>query len=299
MTFKTKLKALAAVLCLLLASYPADAQLLYKVEKPGSDKVSYLLGTHHFAPVEILDSIKGLDAALQSVDKLYGEIDMAVTNDQNEIMKYSGFMMAPSDSTLDKILTPQELDTVTATWNKMAKGAVPLEMMYAMKPAVISTDLMTLVMRERFPDKDFTAPGIDQLMQDKAKGLGKQVAGLEGMEFQMNLLFGSPVTEQKKELMESVRNDGDDAVTQTLRVTDAYMARDLDAVAEIMTDPEAMPRQKADAMIYNRNAAWAEILVPEMSERPLMVVVGAGHLPTDKGLIALLRHAGYMVTPVD
>jgi len=301
MTFKTKLKTLAAALCLLLAScpFPAGAHLLYKVEKPGTDKASYLLGTHHFAPVEILDSIKGLDEALNSVDKLYGEIDMAMMNNPAEMMKYSGFMMAPADSTLDKILTPAELDTVATTWNKMGKGAVPLEMMYAMKPAVISTNLMSMVMMERFPDKDFTAPGIDQIMQDRAKGLGKPVAGLEDVEFQMNLLFGYPVAEQKKDLMESVRNDGDDVVTQTLRVTDAYMARDLDAVEEIMTDPKIMPAQKADSMIYGRNASWAKILATEMGEHPLMVVVGAGHLPTEKGLIALLRQAGYTVTPVD
>lgn len=176
MTFKHKLTTLAATMFMLFAagSFSANAQLLYKVEKPGSDKVSYLLGTHHFAPVEILDSIKGLQEALNSVEKLYGEVDMADMNNPAKMMQYSGFMMAPVDSAINKILTPEELDTVSATWNKMSNGMAPLEMLYAMKPNVITTNLMSLVMMKRFPEKDFTAPGIDQLMQNRAKELGKQ-----------------------------------------------------------------------------------------------------------------------------
>lgn len=250
MTFKHKLTTLAATMFMLFAagSFSANAQLLYKVEKPGSDKVSYLLGTHHFAPVEILDSIKGLQEALNSVEKLYGEVDMADMNNPAKMMQYSGFMMAPVDSAINKILTPEELDTVSATWNKMSNGMAPLEMLYAMKPNVITTNLMSLVMMKRFPEKDFTAPGIDQLMQNRAKELGKQVAGLEDIEFQLNMLFCDPISEQKKSLMEAVRDNGEAQVKETLRITDAYMARDLVTVEQMMTDPELMTPEKADIL---------------------------------------------------
>ena len=47
----TSILAAAAVVFGLASQ--ADAQILYKVEKQGSDKTSYLLGTHHFASPSI------------------------------------------------------------------------------------------------------------------------------------------------------------------------------------------------------------------------------------------------------
>ena len=51
-------------------------------------------------------------------------------------------------------------------------------------------------------------------------------------------------------------------------------------------------------MIYSRNDNWVEKLSKEMPADSLMVVVGAGHLPGDRGVIAGLRKAGFTVTPV-
>lgn len=301
MKLTSRLKTLALTACSILAlgSFSADAQLLWKVEKPGSDKVSYLLGTHHFAPVEILDSIDGLNQAFDSVEKLYGEIDMAMMNNPVELMKYQNLLMVPADSTLDKILTPAELDSVNVVWTRVTKGQAPLSMFYPMKPASVSNTMVAALMAERFPDKDMTKPGIDQTMQNRAKEAGKVVAGLETMEFQMDMLFGTPISKQKEDLMEAVADGGKANIDQTLEITDAYMKRDLDAVEKMMTDPEAMSPQEADRLIFNRNYNWVEFLKEEMASHPVMVVVGAGHLPADKGVISLLRKAGYTVTPVN
>ncbi|MCM1319075.1 MAG: TraB/GumN family protein [Muribaculaceae bacterium] len=292
-------KILFTLLVTIVAIGSGKAQLLYKVQKDGSNKTSYILGTHHFAPVELLDSIDGLDVALQAVDKMYGEVDMSQMNNPMEMMKYSNKMIAPPDSTLNKILSAAELDTLTTTWDKLSGGKVPLKMMYAMKPNVVSTSLMAMIMQQHFPDKDFQAPGIDQTMQDRAGAEGKEVAGLETVAFQLDMLFGEPISEQKESLMDAVRDGGESQVEETIRLTNAYMSRDLDTVSTMMTDPELMTPEKADAMIYNRNANWVEILVPEMQQKSIMVVVGAGHLPTERGLLNLLRQAGYTVTPVD
>lgn len=53
-----RFKALVAAAAVIFGfASAAQAQILYKVEKKGSDKVSYLLGTHHFAPLAVVDSI--------------------------------------------------------------------------------------------------------------------------------------------------------------------------------------------------------------------------------------------------
>ena len=53
-----------------------------------------------------------------------------------------------------------------------------------------------------------------------------------------------------------------------------------------------------DLLLYNRNRNWAEKLKILMNDKSLVVAVGAGHLPGEKGLINLLKKAGYKVEPV-
>jgi uncharacterized protein YbaP (TraB family) len=36
-----------------------------------------------------------------------------------------------------------------------------------------------------------------------------------------------------------------------------------------------------------------------MHEKSLVIAVGAGHLPGEKGLISLLKKEGYTVTPIE
>ncbi len=51
-------------------------------------------------------------------------------------------------------------------------------------------------------------------------------------------------------------------------------------------------------LLYNRNAAWVKKLDDMLQANALVVAVGAGHLPGKKGVINLLRLAGYKVEPV-
>lgn len=293
LTFKFKTLALSALVALGCVS--AKAQIFYKVEKPGSDKVSYLLGTHHFAPVEILDSLKDFKSALASVDKVYGEIDMALMSNPAELMKYQSVIMAPADSTLDKILTPAELDSVQVVWNRISKGQMPLSLMYAMKPATLTNAMIALLMAEHFPEKDMQAPGLDQTVQDLAKAGGKEVGGLESMDFQMKMLYGKPISIQKEDLLESVENGGADVIDKTLTLTDAYMARDLKKMAELMEEED----ESLEELVFARNENWTKLLKEEFDVHPVMVVVGAGHLPMERGLIDLLTKEGYTVTPIE
>ena len=56
--------------------------------------------------------------------------------------------------------------------------------------------------------------------------------------------------------------------------------------------------QYEDILLNNRNYNWVEKLKKLMPGKSLVVAVGAGHLPGDKGVINLLRKAGFTVTPI-
>lgn len=51
-------------------------------------------------------------------------------------------------------------------------------------------------------------------------------------------------------------------------------------------------------LLFNRNQKWLPKLVETLKAKPTLIGVGAGHLPTEKGLINLLRSEGFTVTPV-
>lgn len=273
----------------------ANAQILYKVEKPGSDKTSYLLGTHHFASPSMIDSIAEMPGILQGIDRLYGELDMAVMSDPAAMMAMQGKLMAPADSTLDKVLAPAQLDSLSVLWNEYS-GGVPLQMMYMVKPAVISTQLAAAMAMKVFPELN-GIEGIDMTMQKRARELGKPVGGLETMDFQMEMLYGRPLAEQAEELMKTVR-DKDDVAEKSIALSKAYAAHDIDRILELMLVMEDDDPEAAERMIYSRNDNWVSRLSAEMPTESIMVVVGAGHLPGDRGVIAGLRKAGFTVTPV-
>ena len=287
-----------AVTTLAIVALSASAQILFKVEKPGSDKVSYLLGTHHFAPVAMLDSLRDLPAALDGIDQLYGEIDMDAKHSAAEVMKLQKYMMAPKDSTLDKFLEPAQLDSLQSVMESYGTPRIVAEFIKNMKPAAASTQLSALMGAKMFPGLDPLA-NIDIVMQQKARQNGKPVHGFETMEQQMEILMGGSLREQADALLELIRNIEAEEV-KAVELTEAYLNRDLPKVLELMEAEIDGPEAEASfaKLVYDRNARWLDTLQNELPQKSLMVVVGAGHLPGDRGLIKGLEALGYNVTPL-
>lgn len=277
-------------------SSSVQAQIFYKVEKPGSDKISYILGTHHFAPLSVVDSISEMPAILESVDKLYGEIDMSQMTDPGVMMGMQKYLIAPADSTLDNLLTPAQVDSVRVVWDEYTGGAMPFDMMKMMKPAMLSTTLAAAMAQKALPSIN-ALEGIDMTMQNRARQLGKPVEGLETMEFQMNMLYGQPINKQIDTLMETVRTANEEQ-TSAIELTEAYLAHNLDKILDLMIKAENNDPVMIEQMIYGRNANWVEQLLDLLPQQSLMVVVGAGHLPGERGVLEGLRKAGYNVTPI-
>ena len=292
-----KIRTILASAALTLGlAFGAQAQILYKVEKDGSDKVSYLLGTHHFAPLSVVDSIEQLPAILAGVDRLYGEIDMSQMTDPIAMAAMQQILVAPADSTLDKILTAPQLDSLRTVWNEYSGGMMPVEGFYPFKPSVIAAQLAVMMSQKVLPQLN-PLEGIDMTMQNRARELGKPVGGLESMEFQMDMLYNRPISEQAEGLMKTI-SDAEGEEKRAIELSKAYLAHDIDRILDMMLVMENDDAQAAEKMIYSRNDRWVAQLAEEMPEQSIMVVVGAGHLPGERGVIAGLRKAGFKVTAV-
>lgn len=291
-----KVKALLVMALTAVIATAAHSQLLWKVTDNNSGKTSYVFGTHHFAPLSLLDSIKGLDAAMQNADKVYGELDMQAATDPSAMMGMQQMIMAPADSTIDKVLTAKQLADLNMAWAKYGTDEVPMEALYMLKPAGLSTQLAALMSAKVLPDMN-VGQGIDNELQVRARKAGKQVAGLETMEFQTNMLLGDPISKQAEDLMETIE-DIDAEAGKLVRLTNAYLAQNYKDIETICAESVLKNPESAEKMIISRNNNWMKQLEPEMKNTNLLVVVGAGHLVGDKGILNQLKQAGYTVTPV-
>lgn len=275
-----------------------QAQLLWKVTGGDSKGDSYIFGTHHIAPVAILDSIQGFADALNSVSTVYGELEMAEMTSpavQQVAMRHS---MAPADSTLSKLLSTEQLDSVSAVLGKYTGGMLTAAALDPMKPVVVSTQLGMMQSMVAFPE--FTGQQqLDQVIQERAQLAGKTVKGLETAEQQFAILMGGSLSRQAEQLMKDIRKE-EKTIEDAKTLAAAYMSADLDAMERLFNDPETgMSPETAKTLIYDRNDNWIAQLREILPADKVMIVVGAGHLVGEKGILSQLRNAGYEVTAVD
>lgn len=292
---KKQLVTILAILC--LGTLTSGAQILWKISGNGLQKPSYLLGTHHLAPVEMLDTLTGFNEALAAVDRVYGEMEMSesATPQAQQIMMAAA--TAPADSTLSVLLSPTQADSLNALLTSSLGPMYNTAALNGVKPAMVSTLIALAQNRTAFPDFN-PSRQLDTEIQTRAISMGKEVAGLETITDQCNAMFGSPLTQQTDELMSTVRNS-DKAISMVKKLADAYIKGDLMAMLAIIDDPETgISGESADRLINDRNIRWSHILAGILPTMTIMIAVGAGHLPGDKGLINLLRKDGYNVEPV-
>ena len=291
------MRELMVSLMLLCAAIGSHAQIMYKVSGNGAKGDSYVLGTHHFAPITILDSIKGFDAAIESVDAVIGEVvmhDMSTAETQQKMMSMA---MAPADSTLTQVLTAEQLDSINGLLAKYTGGMITTQALNTMKPAMVTQQIVLFMTMKALPGFN-PMQQLDTHVQQLGEGKGKEIMGFETVEFQLNLLLGAPIAKQAEELLEVIRKESKTAAL-AVDLTNAYMAQDIDLVCDIMYSPDAgMGDEAQKAFLVDRNEDWANQLSAILPQKSVLICVGAGHLPGEKGLLNLLRQAGYIITPV-
>ena len=96
-------------------------------------------------------------------------------------------------------------------------------------------------------------------------------------------------------LKEIKANDsGEENQNQLLNL---YTQQDIEGLSK-MIDQEEVMKAHAPEFLFSRNHNWVNQLDDIMKKTPSFIAVGAAHLPSDDGLINLLRKKGYTVEAV-
>ena len=290
-------------LFLALAFYgSANAQLLYKISGNGLKSPSYIVGTYHLAPASFADEIKGMSDAFAAVEQVYGEVDMQ--NAMSSQMAMMSAMMLPEGKYIDDMFTAEEMERINAYMRENMRmdftNSMLREQLGRMRPSVLTMQMALLQFMKITPNFN---PNdlIDSYFQKEARKSGKDVGGLETAEFQLELLYGESTDEEEREALLRLVDENEAVLKEMQDMTDAYFSFDIEGINNISlrsVESGEMTVEEFAEMITDRNHNWVDAMPAIMAAKPTLFVVGAGHLPGNEGVLALLKAEGYKVKAV-
>ena len=264
---------------------------VWKVTDGG--RTLYLGGTVHVLRAADFPLPREFDEAFAASSRVCFETDIerAMSFEMQRVL--AGHGMYKDGTTVDKVLGPGAWAAVEAY---CGKNDLPAAYLKPMKPWLLSFTLLAHALQKL----DCAPDGVDAHFQKKAKAAGKQLGMLETFEQQVEFLvqMGSG---HESELVLSTLEDLEGLPAMFDKIISAWRAGDEKQLATMLND-ELRKEHPAiyETLMVARNKAWLPVIeqwlrTPETE----FVLVGAGHLCGDDGLLRALRARGYTVEQID
>lgn len=287
--FSRQLVLLFSLALCALSVHAENKGFLWKVSD--NDSSVYLLGSVHFANADYYPMSDNVEAAFTEADTLAVEIDVTSLDPlkTQRLMQTLG-NYSPGHSLKDD-LSPQTLHKLDSY---LAKKGLPSHLFMNQRPGMLimtltSMELMNLGMLPQF--------GIDLHFLSRARG-NKHIVELETLEQQMELLL-------------NIEN-GDAALAQTLdefpdfpvlsrQLLKAWQSGDTHSMQTLLIDEplQKYPESKDyfDKLFTERNITMTEKVKSFLDDnKTCFVIVGAGHLIGEEGIVERLKKDGFKVT---
>lgn len=298
-------RLLTAALLMTACVLGANAQLLYKISGKGLAKPSYIIGTYHFCPDTFVDSIPGLRDAMRGTEAVYGELVNDSMMQPKALQDMQETLMMPEGKTFASLYTDEEMGRINAFLTKHmgADFSNPMvaQQLEKLTPAALSTTMTAILCAQKQGNRLDPTHTIDIFFQNWGKENGRKIGGLETLAFQLKMLFTKPLDRQAQVFL--CMADNEEFTEKVLDLMLAgYFKQDIKMIEESMNlklnnSCDDTPEERAE-LLDDRNADWLTKMPAIMKAQPTLFAVGAGHLVGEKGVLALLRKAGYTVEGV-
>ena len=263
-----------------------DNTLLWEISGNHLSKPTYLFGTFHLMCKEDIHFSKELRMAIKNAEEVYFEMDL---DDPANTLGALFFMNMKDGKSLKDLYSAAEYTRLKTFFEDSLNTA--LTMFQHMKPNFLEAFLYPKMM----PCKKMS--GVEEELMKIAKEQKREIKGFETIQFQASVFDSIPYTSQAKELLKTI-----DSLDMYKKYFDTmliiYKTQQLAAMQTLFTKSEFGIEENQDILLNNRNKNWVEQLKNILPEKNLFIAVGAGHLVGEKGLIALLRKAGYTLRPL-
>ena len=282
------------------AAIPNGEAMLWRISRPGIAP-SHLFGTIHISDERVTRLPQVVAKALRSSRQLALEVaDLSPAAASGAIGRMREKVIFSDGRSLRTLLAPDEL----AQARDAARIAGLPEQLFAVARPWLLTTILAVSDCERKRLGAGKLP-LDLTLARIARRHAIPVAGLETIEEQLDAMAAVPEADQLTVLKASLKlqTHGRDALETILQ---RYLAREVGKVWPMQEElwrqagfgPEAFATFHRQ-LISLRNARMRTAALPLLAKGNVFVAVGALHLIGKDGLVALLREAGYQVTPLD
>jgi len=192
----------------------------------------------------------------------------------------------PDGKTLDQFLKPGVWKNLDFYCRK--KLGISADAMRNQHPMTVTTALTSAFLA------DESAHSLDETLWHYARSLGKETTGVETFSDQLDTLHRIPFEQQLKGLAWLLKNYKRQK-RRLKKMMEWYAEGNISQLYKAAKkDAKGMRR----ALLYDRNILMVRRLKEIAREQPLFCAVGAGHLAGQKGMLRLLKKAGFKVKPV-
>lgn len=267
----------------------AGGGCVWVVDGPGTDGRLYLCGTIHILREEDYPLAPGYEAAYANSDKLVLELPPGSGSGNELASRMRELGLYSSDASLDSKISPDLWEKVKA-WG--ATHGLSASSLNRYRPWFLSLIIASMEYAALGAQPDM---GVDQHFEERALKDGKPGEGLETVEFQLQMFAGLS-GDMQRNLLEQTLSEVTSMGEQYETMIEAWKTGDITALHEMLFEEAERFPELMELFLTDRNHSWIDALsaMLERGEKN-MVLVGAGHLGSNQGLLALLEDRGYRV----
>ncbi|MEX0828636.1 MAG: TraB/GumN family protein [Nitrospirales bacterium] len=261
-------------------------QILWKIQS--SQNTIYLAGSIHVLQKKDYPLHQAFEKAFNASSRLMLEVDLDGLSSPLAQMNMLRKGLYLTGESLPTVLSPKSYATVTAG---LARLGQDIEDFHRMKPWMVATAVMGLELQKLGFE---SAHGVDRHFFEKAQATGKDIQGLETVEFQLNLFDRLSPAMQEQFLLQTL-DDLKNLGTQVGDMVRAWKQGNVQELETLLAGLDEYPELK-QALVINRNHDWLPHIERALQEKePVLIVVGALHLLGKEGLVEALKEKGYLV----
>ena len=261
---------------------------LWKVDSKAS--TVYMLGSIHLLKKESYPLSQKIERAFEKSDTLVVEADIRDEGKKTtlQIMERASY---PENDSIEKHLSPETYELLQ---KEAANLGLPLDLISGQKPWFVAMALEAMELLHLGYDPRY---GIDSYFLSKATGR-KKILEIEGLDEQIKMVADLSDREQELLLLltlkdqQTIAQDAD----QLVRAWQSGDTKKMQAIIAKSTreDPSLLPIY--EKLFNDRNRKMVSKIEDYLKGKGIyFVIVGAGHMIGEKGIVETLRKKGYRV----
>ena len=273
---------------------PTKAQVLYEVSGNGAKSKSYILATNRLVDMQFLDTIPNVFKCFAKCDKVITEFAM---QDYEALAALRQAAILPDSVKLTNFYSESDYNFIDNSLRVYLE--MGLDKLCRMKPAYLTEMVRTELMKQWLQYDEQRS--MESFFESVAAERDMPVIGLDNIGETMYMLFDrEPFHWQCKELLKVIEYP-ENEVKQERAIRDMYRDGRLTDLAYQVEGPNnTTSLSYSDYKVYcARNQQWVKRLQPYLADGGAFITLNAVYLGGEKGLLQLLRAAGYRVRPVN